>query len=74
MKPKLVKLTRPLSKAAAARIRKLVDCCGSLQERERLILFPSINPKTGSVFSGLTAELDMLLRGFKPVIKCKEVK
>lgn len=74
MKPKLVKLTRRLSKRSAERIRVLIDCCGSLQEKDKLCLFPGVNPKTGEPFAGLTAELDMLLRGFKPVIKCREVK
>lgn len=73
MKPNIVKLVRPLSRRDADRIRVLVDCCGSLQKEDKLCLFPGRNPKTGEPLAGLTAELDMLLRGFKPVIKCKEV-
>lgn len=74
MKPNTVKLVRPLSRRDADRIRVLVDCCGSLEERDKLVLFPGKNPKTGEPFEGLTSELSSLLRGFKPVIKCKEVR
>lgn len=67
------KVLRPISRRNAARIRALVDCCGAAQQWDSLCLFPGRNPKTGQPFAGLTAELDMLLRGFKPVITCKEV-
>lgn len=74
MKKANIKLTKPLTRRNADRIRVLVDCCGTLQKDESLCLFPGKNQRTGEVFRGLTAELDMLLRGFDhPSITCKEV-
>lgn len=70
----VMRLAKPLTRRNADRIRVLVDCCGALQEGDTLCLFPGKNPQTGKVFDGLTAELDMLLRGHDPVTICKEVK
>ncbi len=67
------RIVRPLSRRDADRIRVLVDHCGALQQEDKLVLFPSSKTYGGRPLAGLTAELDMLLRGFKPVIVCKEV-
>lgn len=71
--PRKVTLKRKLTQKQCDRLLKLMMCCGTLESDEKLEIHAGSHTFGGPPLKHLISEISMLLQGFEPMRKCRDV-